>query len=189
LFAVYFVIELVRARGRRKESMEQYKDEEWFDIVDKEGKVIGRAPRSACHSGPGLLHPVVHVHIIDSSDRIFLQKRSMTKQIQPGKWDTAVGGHLLSGEKVEDGLKREAAEELGITEFKALFLAWETPVESELVFMFVSRYDKTMIINEEEIEEGKFWKIKKIKESLGKEIFTPNFEFDFKILLEKYFKL
>jgi isopentenyldiphosphate isomerase len=172
--------------------LEQYKDEEWFDIVDKEGKVINRAPRSMCHSGPGLLHPVVHVHIIDGSDRIFLQKRAMSKQIQPGKWDTAVGGHLLSGEKVEDGLKREAAEELGITEFKAQFLAryvWETPVESELVFMFVSRYDKTIIINEEEIEEGKFWKIKKIKESLGKGVLTPNFELDFKILLENYFKL
>ncbi|MCX6583772.1 MAG: NUDIX domain-containing protein [Candidatus Aminicenantes bacterium] len=192
LFAVYFVIELIRARNRGKGTIEQYKDEEWFDIVDKEGKVINRAPRSVCHSGPGLMHPVVHVHIIDGSDRIFLQKRAMSKQIQPGKWDTAVGGHLLSGEKVEDGLKREAAEELGITEFKALFLAryvWETPVESELVFMFVSRYDKTIIINREEIEEGKFWKIKKIKESLEKGVFTPNFEFDFKILLENYFKL
>ncbi len=192
LFAVYFVIELIRARGRRKETMEQYKDEEWFDIVDKEGKAAGRAPRSVCHSGPGLLHPVVHVHIIDSKDRIFLQKRSMTKQIQPGKWDTAVGGHLLSGETVEDGLKREAAEELGITEFTVQSLAryaWETPVESELVFMYVSRYDKIITINKEEIDEGKFWKMKKIKESLGKEILTPNFEFEFKILLENYFKL
>lgn len=195
LFAVYFVIELIRARSKQKEQKEilaQYKDEEWFDIVDKEGKVIGRAPRSACHSGPGLLHPVVHVHIIDDKDRIFLQKRAMTKQIQPGKWDTAVGGHLLSGEKVEDGLKREAAEELGITEFTVQMLArytWETEVESELVFMFVSRYHKAIIINREEIEEGKSWKIKKIKESLGKGVFTPNFEFDFKILLENYFKL
>jgi isopentenyldiphosphate isomerase/intracellular septation protein A len=194
LFAVYFVFELIRARSKRKEMeqvLEQYKDEEWFDIVDKEGKVIGRAPRSACHSGPGLLHPVVHIHIIDDKDRIFLQKRAMTKQIQPGKWDTAVGGHLSSGEKLEDGLKREAEEELGISDFKVQLLAryvWETSVESELVFMFVSRYNKTIVINREEIEEGKFWKIKKIKESLGKGVFTPNFEFDFNILLENYFK-
>ncbi|MDQ1351163.1 MAG: hypothetical protein QG657_1465 [Acidobacteriota bacterium] len=195
LFAFYFVFELIRARSKRKEMqkvLEQYKNEEWFDIVDKEGNVINRAPRSLCHSGPGLLHPVVHIHIIDDKDRIFLQKRAMTKQIQPGKWDTAVGGHLISGEKVEDGLKREAKEELGITKFtvQPLFrYTWETEVESELVFMFVSRYDKAIIIDREEIEEGKYWKIKKIKESLGKGVFTPNFEFDFKILLENYFRL
>ena len=191
LFAVYFIFEMFRARRKRKEMAEQYKDEEWFDIVDTEGRVIGRAPRSACHSGPGLLHSVVHIHIIDDKDRIFLQKRSLTKQIQPGKWDTAVGGHITGGETVENGLKREAAEELGLTEFKVRFLArytWESKVESELVYMFVSRYDKTITINKEEIDEGAFWKIKKIKEFLGKDIFTPNFEFEFKILLENYFK-
>ncbi|HLP58911.1 MAG TPA: NUDIX domain-containing protein [Candidatus Deferrimicrobium sp.] len=191
LFAGYFIFEMIRARHKRKEMVAQYQDEEWFDIVDTEGKITGKAPRSACHSGPGLLHPVVHIHIIDDKDRIFLQKRALTKQIQPGKWDTAVGGHITSGETLEDGLKREAAEELGLTEFKVRFLArytWETKVESELVYMFVSRYDKIITINKEEIDEGTFWKIKKIKESLGKDIFTPNFEFEFKILLENYFK-
>jgi isopentenyldiphosphate isomerase len=191
LFAVYFVFEFIRARRKRSDWQEQYKDDEWFDIVDEEGRVTGRAPRTLCHSGPGMLHPVVHIHIIDAKDRIFLQKRSQKKQIQPGKWDTAVGGHITSGEKIDDGIKREAAEELGITEFKVQFVAryvWETEVESELVFMFLSRYNKAISINKEEIEEGKSWRIKKIKESLGKGIFTPNFEFEFDILLKNYFK-
>jgi isopentenyldiphosphate isomerase/intracellular septation protein A len=191
LFAVYFVFEFIRARRKRSDWLEQYKDDEWFDIVDEEGRVTGRAPRTVCHSGPGMLHPVVHVHIIDAKDRIFLQKRSMKKQIQPGKWDTAIGGHIASGEKIEDGLKREALEELGITEFKVQFIAkyvWESKVESELVFMFVSRYHKTITINKEEIEEGKFWRIKKIKESFGKGVFTTNFELEFDILLKNYFK-
>ena len=191
LFAVYFVYEFIRARRKRSDWLEQYKDDEWFDIVDEQGRVTGRAPRTVCHSGPGMLHPVVHIHIIDAKDRIFLQKRSMKKQIQAGKWDTAVGGHIASGEKIEDGIKREAAEELGITEFKVQFIAryvWETEVESELVFMFVSRYNKAISINKEEIDEGKFWRIKKIKESLGKGMFTPNFEFEFDILLKNYFK-
>ncbi|MCP5102521.1 MAG: NUDIX domain-containing protein [bacterium] len=194
LFAVYFVFELVRVRRARRNLPnweEQYKDDEWFDIVDEEGRVKGRAPRTVCHSGPGMLHPVVHIHIIDDKDRIFLQKRAVTKKIQPGKWDTAVGGHISSGEKIEDGLKREAAEELGITAFEVRFLAkypWETDVESELVFMFVSRYNKVITINKDEIDEGKYWKIKKIKESLGKGILTPNFEFEFDILQKNYFK-
>ena len=191
LFAVYFVFEFIRLRRKRPNWEEEYKDDEWFDIVDEEGRVKGRAPRTICHSGPGMLHPVVHIHIIDAKDRIFLQKRAETKQIQPGKWDTAVGGHISSGETVEDGLKREAHEELGIDEFTVQFVAryvWETEVESELIFMFISRYDRPITINKEEIDEGKYWRIKKIKESLGKGIFTPNFEFEFEILLKTIFK-
>ncbi|MCP4216490.1 MAG: NUDIX domain-containing protein [bacterium] len=191
LFGVYFGVELVRNKMKGKQWLEKYKDEEWFDIVDRDGKVTGRAPRSICHSGPGMLHPVVHLHVIDSKDRIFLQKRAMTKKIQPGKWDTAVGGHIASGETVEEGLKREAAEELGITDYKPGLLGkyvWETDVESELVFMFVTRYEGTITIDKEEIDEGKFRRIKKIKEMVGKGTLTPNFELEFDILLKQVFK-
>jgi len=187
LFGVYMAVELVRNKLKQKQWFDKYKDEEWFDIVDEEGGVKGKAPRSVCHSGPGRLHPVVHLHIIDSKDRIFLQKRAMSKEILPGKWDTAVGGHIASGETIEDGLKREAAEELGITAFEARLIGkyvWETDIESELVFMFISRYDKAISINKEEIDEGKSWRIKKIKETIGKGIMTPNFEFEFDILLK-----
>lgn len=185
LFGVYFVFQLVKNKLKQKQWHEKYKDEEWFDIVDEQGRVKGKAPRSICHSGPGMLHPVVHLHVIDSKDRIFLQKRAMTKEILPGKWDTAVGGHLSSGETVEDALKREAAEELGISEFKAQMAAkyvWESDIESELVFMFICHCDKTITINKEEIDEGKFWKVKKIKEVLGRGVLSPNFEFEFDIL-------
>ncbi|MCP4155489.1 MAG: NUDIX domain-containing protein [bacterium] len=192
LFGVYFVVELVRNKGKKKKWQEQYQDEEWFDIVDEEGKVTGKAPRSVCHSGPGMLHPVVHIHIIDAKNRIFLQKRAMSKQIQPGKWDTSVGGHISSGETVEVGVKREAEEELGLTDLKLQLVGryvWETEVETELVFMFISFYNKAITaINKEEIDEGKFWKIKKLKEALNKGVLTPNFEFEFDILLKQVFK-
>lgn len=191
-FAVYFIFEVLKNRLNQKSWVNKYKDEEWFDIVDHSGKIKGRAPRSICHSNPEMMHPVVHLHIIDSRDRIFLQKRSMKKQIQPGKWDTAIGGHVSSGENIEDALKREAEEELGLTEFKASFIAkyvWKTEIESELVFMFYSKYENRITINKEEIDDGVFWKIKKIKESIGKDIFTPNFEFEFEILLKEIFKI
>jgi len=192
IFGIYFIFELLKNRIKQKKWTDKYKDEEWFDIVDEEGKVRGKAPRSVCHAKPGMLHPVIHMHVLDSRDRIYLQKRSLTKKIQPGKWDTAVGGHLSSKEKIEDALKREAEEELGITEFKANFITkyvWETEIESELVFMFFSRYEKAIVVNKEEIEEGRFWKIKKIKVNLGKGIFSANFEFEFKMLLKNIVKV
>ncbi|MBN2400443.1 MAG: septation protein IspZ [Candidatus Aminicenantes bacterium] len=193
LFAVLFLAEWLTKRGRvrrAKAVAAQYADEEWFDIVDTEGHVRGRAPRSACHSQPGLLHPVVHLHVLNAQDRIFLQKRSERKQIQPGKWDTAVGGHVCSGEKVEEALKREAEEELGLCAFQAVPVAryvWESDIESELVTMFVTRTDRTLRINREEISAGKFWKISKIREVRGKGILTPNLEFEFDILLKHVF--
>lgn len=64
---------------------------EWFPLVNEEGETIGKATRKECHSGRKLLHPVIHLHIFNKDGDLYLQKRSMNKDIQPGKWDTAVG--------------------------------------------------------------------------------------------------
>jgi hypothetical protein len=65
---------------------------EIFPVVDEEGHVLGSATRGECHNGARLLHPVVHLHVFNASGDIYLQKRPEWKDIQPGKWDTAVGG-------------------------------------------------------------------------------------------------
>ena len=88
--------------------------EEWFPLVDEKGETIGKATRKECHSGSKMLHPVVHLHIFNKAGDLYLQKRSINKDIQPGKWDTAVGGHIDYEETVEDALHREVREELGI---------------------------------------------------------------------------
>ena len=81
---------------------------EYFPVVEPTGLVIGRSTREYCHSGAKPLHPVIHIHIIDRFSRIYLQKRSMKKDIQPGKWDTAVGGHVSYGETIVEAVYREA---------------------------------------------------------------------------------
>ena len=68
--------------------------QELFPLVDKDGQVIGSATRGECHRGSRLLHPVVHLHVYNSKGDIYLQLRPKRKDIQPGKWDTAVGGHI-----------------------------------------------------------------------------------------------
>jgi len=160
--------------------------EEIFPLVDIDGNTIGQAPRSICHDGISmLLHPVVHLHYYNSSGKLFLQKRSMTKDIQPGKWDTSVGGHVALEETVETALFREAFEELGIEGFEPLFLGryvWESSREKELVNSFSTTSDKFPVINTEEIEEGRYWSIQEIRAQLGKDVFTPNFEYEFKLL-------
>ena len=67
-------------------------NQEMFPVVDEQGNITGAATRGECHSGSRLLHPVVHLHIFNTKGELYLQKRPEWKDIQPGKWDTAVGG-------------------------------------------------------------------------------------------------
>ena len=76
-------------------------NQEMFPVVNEQGNITGAATRGECHSGSRLLHPVVHLHIFNTKGELYLQKRPEWKDIQPGKWDTAVGGHIDLGESVE----------------------------------------------------------------------------------------
>ena len=153
-------------------------NEEIFPVVDENGTTVGKATRGECHSGSKLLHPVVHLHLFDSSGRIYLQQRPLWKDIQPGKWDTAVGGHIDYGETVETALRRETQEELGLTDLSVEFLlkyVFESERERELVHVFRATYDGD-VRPSEELDGGRFWSLDELREAFGKGVFTPNFE-------------
>ena len=157
--------------------------QEIFPIVDKEGTVIGSATRGECHSGSMLLHPVVHLHVFNSNGNIFLQRRPEWKDIQPGKWDTAVGGHIDFGETPEEALQREVREELGITDFKPEAIdkyVFESPRERELVYVHRTIYDGEICPSAEELDGGRFWTMQEIREAMNQGLLTPNFESEFK---------
>ena len=159
--------------------------EEWFPLVNEMGETIGKATRKECHSGSKQLHPVIHLHIFNDAGELYLQKRSMTKDIQPGKWDTAVGGHIDYGETVEEALRREVREELGITAFTPQFITryvFESAIEKELVNTFRTIYNGEIKPDTEELDGGRFWSLEEIKPNLGQNVFTPNFEQEFKRL-------
>ena len=183
LFGVYFLFELYRQKGKQK----QLFGEEWVPLVDEQGRITGQAPRSQVHNGSKLLHPVVHLHVINHNKAILVQKRPMSKLIQPGKWDTAVGGHISAGETLEQALKKEAFEEIGLVDFSAKMIKtykWESEVEAELVYMFVTYDFKNFKVHSDEVEEACFRTKNQIENNMGKGVYTPNFEFEFRLLKE-----
>jgi isopentenyldiphosphate isomerase len=161
--------------------------EEMLPLVDVEGNIIGAATRGECHGGSKPLHPVVHLHVFNSAGELYLQLRPEWKDIQPGKWDTAVGGHVDLGESVEMALQREVREELGITEFqseKVTHYVFESTRERELVFVHRTTYDG-VVAPSDELAGGRFWSIPEIREAIGKGVFTPNFESEFQKYIDK----
>lgn len=158
--------------------MQHDNSQELFPVVDLSGKVVGRATRGECHGGSMLLHPVVHLHLFNSRGELYLQRRPLWKDIQPGRWDTAVGGHAAFGESIDEALRRETREELGITGFEPELLTvypFRSAREYELVYVHRTTYDGA-VRPSDELDGGRFWTAEEIRAALGQGVLTPNFE-------------
>ncbi len=154
--------------------------EEEFPLVDEDGVLVGSATRAECHNGSRLLHPVVHLHVFNPQGELYLQKRPEWKDVQPGKWDTAVGGHMALGENVEQALRREVEEEIGITDYEPEFVTsyvYDSVREREMVFVYRTEYSGKLVPSSE-LDGGRFWPIAEIRENCGRGVFTPNFELE-----------
>lgn len=156
---------------------------ELLPIVDENGNTIGKTTRSEAHGPKRPLHPVVHLHLFNSQGKLYLQRRPLWKDVQPGKWDTATGGHIGYGESISNALMREVSEELGITGYTPSFLGkyvFESNVERELVHVFSTTFDGEVHPNDEELDGGRFWLPEEINDAMGKGVLTPNFESEYR---------
>ena len=160
--------------------------DELFDIYSPDGKHTGTARRCECHGNPSLIHRSVQIFVFSPDGRILLQKRSPDKDIQPGRWDTSVGGHLAAGEDYLTAARRETAEELGVAEeleFVHFFdIAIRNSIESEDVRVFRTIYDGPFSFQRSEIDSIRFFTADELKDPEWQKDFTPNLINELKII-------
>lgn len=133
--------------------------EEIVQIVDIDNRETGATPRKVMRE-KGLIHRAAYVLVFNSRGELFVQKRTATKDIYPGFLDIAAGGVVLAGESYRESAKRELAEELGISgvELKYHFDFYHEDKGKNRVWgsVWSCVYDKEMILQQEEVENGFF---------------------------------
>ncbi len=137
--------------------------EEIFDVYTRDGKKIGTAPKSKCHSeNPLFYHKPVWIWIINSKGEILIQKRAKTKKNFPSLWDMPSAGHVVSGETCKEGAIRETFEELGVEtkegdyEYIGEYIydfAWEL---AQIYFLRLDYEIEKFKISTEEVEKIKW---------------------------------
>jgi len=115
--------------------------DELVSLVDREGVVVGSAPRARVRR-ENLLHAATAVLVRDPGGRIYVHRRSPDKDWYPSAHDAASGGVLQHGEEPGPSALRELGEELGV-DGVALRLLGTGLYEDTTVRCFTHCYETT----------------------------------------------
>jgi isopentenyl-diphosphate delta-isomerase type 1 len=162
--------------------------DEYFYVVNEDDKVIGKATREECHSNPRLIHRSIYIFVLNDQNEVFIQKRSMSKDLYPGYYTGSATGHVDYGETYDSAAKRELKEELGIEaplQKLGKFIS-SSEFEREISALYLCRFNGSVKFNPQEITEGAYMSIDEIKRNLDSEEkkFAEGFKEAFKELLK-----
>ena len=156
-------------------------NEDIFDVVNEHDEIIGREPRSVVHAR-GLRHRAVHVLVFNAAGQLFLQKRSMTKDNDPGLWDSSCSGHVDSGESYAVAAERELMEEIDLLVNEPMEELFKIEASAGTGFEFAVIYrtesEGPFTLCPEEIDEGRWFTPEEINNALASEPekFSPTFK-------------
>jgi len=163
---------------------------EFLWAIDSKGRVIGKKRRVECHRR-GIVHRAVHVIVLDARHRIFVKRRSSSKDMFPGQWETSVGGHVRYGDDVKETAARELEEELGIVEplrYLGRF-AYRGKEEKENITLFSVVTMKRPRLNRSEATIGEYLTIHELERCLSRRTFVDGTAEEVRILKRLLSKL
>ncbi len=140
--------------------------EEYFDILDSNGKKTGLTKARSLVHKDGDWHAAIHIWIINQKGEILLQRRASNKDSDPNMLDISCAGHLTAGDDSIIGALRELKEELNIeinpTNLKYITTLKRSPkhdngfVDNEFDDLYILKIDKSiddLTYQKEEISE------------------------------------
>ena len=150
-------------------------DREIVQIVDEQDREIGAVARHIMRE-QRLIHRASYILVFNDAGQIFVQKRTMTKDMYPGYWDVAAGGVVLARESYEESARRELTEELGIQARLEHVLDHYYADESNRVWgrVFTCIHEGPFLLQPEEVEYGRFMTVQQAMAMSKKEPFTPD---------------
>lgn len=146
---------------------------EYLWAIDSRGRVLGKRTRGECHE-LGTIHRAVHVVVLDHKHRIFVKKRSQSKDMFPGQWETSVGGHVTYQDNTRETAARELEEELGVVE-KPVYLGrfrYRGREEKENITFFYVVTGKKLKLNRSEATKGEYLAICELEKALSRRTFV-----------------
>ncbi|HEV8714931.1 MAG TPA: NUDIX hydrolase YfcD [Candidatus Binatia bacterium] len=150
--------------------------DEIVTLVDEHNKVIGAVPRREMRA-KNLPHRSTYILVFNAQGDLYVQKRTMSKDVFPGYYDLATGGVVLAGESYEQGAVRELEEEMGIRNIPLTWLFdFYFTDERTCVWggAFSCVYDGEVVLQEEEVEDVTLMTIAEVLRRSENEAFTPD---------------
>ncbi len=154
--------------------------EEYFDVLNEQGKKTGKTKLRAEVHCDGDWHRAADIFIINPSGEVLLQRRSSIKDSYPDMWDISCGGHLEAGDSSREAAVRELQEELGLdvrpeelklvlADYKTSKRVSDTFINNSFNDLYILHSDtpiSEMVLQESEVAEVKFFTPNELKQMI-----------------------
>lgn len=154
-------------------------------VVDRDNRIIGSTTRATMRA-QNLIHRATYILVFNQQGELFVQLRTMSKDIYPGHYDVATGGVVLAGESYEESAQRELAEELGVQGVLTSHFDFYHEETNNRVWgrIFSCVHNGPFVLQAEEVAGGAFTPLADLPALTRERPFTP----DGLLVLERFLR-